>query len=111
MNNIYVLDTNVLLDDPTAIFDYEEHEIIIPLAVVEELDNQKRKTSDIGYNARETSRILDELRLKGRLNEGIELENGSILKIVIDKKEKSNRGGRKQAESKPKAWLIASPYT
>ncbi|HMA58853.1 MAG TPA: PIN domain-containing protein, partial [Halanaerobiales bacterium] len=87
MNNIYVLDTNVLLDDPTAIFDYEEHEIIIPLAVVEELDNQKRKTSDIGYNARETSRILDELRLKGRLNEGIKLKNGSILKIVIDKKE------------------------
>ena len=87
MNNIYVLDTNVLLDDPTAIFDYEKDEVIIPLAVLEELDNQKNKTSDIGYNARETSRLLDELRHKGRLNEGIELDNGSSLKIVIDKEE------------------------
>ena len=87
MDNIYVLDTNVLLDDPQAIFDYENEEVIIPLAVLEELDNQKKQTSDIGYNARETSRILDELRHKGKLNRGIELENGSSLKIVIDKKE------------------------
>src|SRR6056297_527110 len=87
MNNIYVLDTNVLLDDPKALYDYENNEVILPLAVLEELDDQKRKTSDIGYNARETSRILDELRLKGRLNEGIELDNNSVLKIVIDKQE------------------------
>ncbi len=87
MNKIYVLDTNVLLDDPRAIFDYQDDEVIIPLAVLEELDNQKKQTSDIGYNARETSRILDELRHKGKLNEGIELENGGKLKIVIDKKE------------------------
>jgi PhoH-like ATPase len=86
-NKIYVLDTNVLLDDPSAIYDYENHEVMIPLAVLEELDNQKNKTSDIGYNARETSRILDDLRTKGKLNEGIELENGSSLKIVIDKEE------------------------
>lgn len=85
MNNIYVLDTNVLLDDPKAIFDYEQQEVVIPLAVLEELDNQKKQTSDIGYNARETSRILDNLRNKGKLNKGIELDNGSILKIVIDK--------------------------
>ncbi|MCF8000368.1 MAG: PhoH family protein [Halanaerobiales bacterium] len=84
-NKIYVLDTNVLLDDPSAIYDYKEHEVMIPLAVLEELDNQKNKTSDIGYNARETSRILDDLRIKGKLNKGIELENGSSLKIVIDK--------------------------
>ena len=87
MDNIYVLDTNVLLDDPQAIFDYENEEVIIPLAVLEELDNQKKQTSDIGFNARETSRILDVLRHKGKLNKGIELENGSSLKIVIDKKE------------------------
>jgi PhoH-like ATPase len=87
MNKIYVLDTNVLLDDPRAIFDYQDDEVIIPLAVLEELDNQKKQTSDIGYNARETSRILDELRHKGKLNNGIELENGGKLKIVIDKKE------------------------
>ncbi|MFO7814272.1 MAG: PhoH family protein [Halanaerobiales bacterium] len=87
MNNIYVLDTNVLLDDPRSIYDYVGEQVIIPLPVLEELDNQKNKTSDIGYNARETSRILDKLRTKGKLNEGIELDNGSSLKIVIDKKE------------------------
>lgn len=86
-NNLYVLDTNVLLDDPSAIYDYEKTEVIIPLAVLEELDNQKNKTSDIGYNARETSRILDDLRTKGELNKGIELDNDSSLKIVIDKEE------------------------
>ena len=87
MNKIFVLDTNVLLDDPRAIFDYQDDEVIIPLAVLEELDNQKKQTSDIGYNARETSRILDELRHKGKLNKGVELDNGGKLKIVIDKKE------------------------
>lgn len=87
MDKIYVLDTNVLLDDPQAIFDYQENEVIVPLAVLEELDDQKSKTSDIGYNARETSRILDQLRKKGKLNKGIKLDNGGTLKIVIDKKE------------------------
>ncbi|MCF8009245.1 MAG: PhoH family protein [Halanaerobiales bacterium] len=86
MDKIYVLDTNVLLDDPQAIFDYKENEVIIPLAVLEELDDQKSKTSDIGYNARETSRILDKLRKKGKLNKGIKLDNGGTFKIVIDKK-------------------------
>jgi len=87
MEKIYVIDTNVLLDDPEAVFDYQDNEVIIPLAVLEELDDQKHKTSDIGYNARETSRILDGLSEKGKLNKGIKLENGGCLKILIDKKE------------------------
>lgn len=86
MKKIFVLDTNVLLMDPRAIFSFEEHDVVIPLPVVEEIDDQKSKNTDIGYNARETSRLLDELREKGNLSKGVELENGGSLKIVINGK-------------------------
>ncbi|MGM0410954.1 MAG: PIN domain-containing protein, partial [Bacillota bacterium] len=87
MKKIFVLDTNVLLNDPQAIFSFEEHNVIIPLAVVEEIDDQKTKNSDIGYNARETSRLLDELREKGNLSKGIELDSGGIIRIVVNGKD------------------------
>ncbi|MFW6287377.1 MAG: PhoH family protein [bacterium] len=86
MKKTFVLDTNILLDDPKAIFAFEEHEVVLPLAVVEEIDAQKSKNNSIGHNARETSRILDGLRNKGRLNNGVELKNGGSLRIVIDEK-------------------------
>lgn len=82
-----MLDTNVLLMDPRAIFSFQENDIVLPLAVVEEIDDQKNKTNVIGYNARETSRILDKLREKGRLNEGVELDHGGKIKIVINGKD------------------------
>ncbi|MFW5992068.1 MAG: PIN domain-containing protein, partial [Halanaerobiaceae bacterium] len=87
MKKIYVLDTNVLLMDPEAIFAFADNQIMIPLAVVEEIDDQKKKSSDIGYNARQTSRILDKLRKKGKLNQGVELDNGGCIKIIIDQDE------------------------
>ncbi|ACL69847.1 PhoH family protein [Halothermothrix orenii] len=83
-SKIFVLDTNVLLMDPMAIYSFDEHEIVIPLPVVEEIDNLKNKNNSIGYNARETSRILNDLRSKGRLNEGVELPDGGLLRLVID---------------------------
>ncbi|MGM0437249.1 MAG: PhoH family protein [Bacillota bacterium] len=87
MKKIFVLDTNVLLMDPRAIFSFEEHDVVIPLPVVEEIDDQKSKNTDIGYNARETSRLLDELREKGNLSKGVELEDGGCLRIVINGKD------------------------
>ncbi len=84
MKKIFVLDTNVLLNEPRAIFTFAEHDVIIPLAVVEEIDNLKTKSSDLGYNARETSRLLEEQRSKGKLNQGVKLANGGILRIVIN---------------------------
>ena len=87
MEKIFVLDTNVLLMDPRAIFSFEEHDVVIPLPVVEEIDDQKTKNSDIGYNARETSRLLDQLRTKGNLSEGVKLESGGSLRIVINGKD------------------------
>lgn len=84
MKKIFVLDTNVLLNAPHAIYSFEENEVIIPLAVLEEIDNLKTKSSDLGYNARETSRILEKLREKGNLHDGVDLETGGSVKIVIN---------------------------
>jgi PhoH-like ATPase len=58
---IYVLDTNVLMHDPTALFRFEEHDIYLPMQVIEELDRGKKGTSEASRNARQTSRYLNEL--------------------------------------------------
>jgi PhoH-like ATPase len=67
----FVLDTNVLLHNPNALFVFQEHEVVIPFAVIEELDALKRQNDDIGRNARECIRHLDRLRGMGRLTEGV----------------------------------------
>ncbi|MFG0282788.1 MAG: PhoH family protein [Phycisphaerales bacterium JB039] len=67
----FVLDTNVLLHNPGALFVFKENHVVIPFAVVEELDKLKRKEDDIGRNARETIRYLDALRTRGKLTEGV----------------------------------------
>ncbi|MDP1662678.1 MAG: PhoH family protein [Phycisphaerales bacterium] len=67
----FVVDTNVLLHDPTALFVFQEHEVIIPLVVIEELDRFKRDEGDRGRNARECIRHLDRLRKMGRLADGV----------------------------------------
>ena len=58
---IYVLDTNVLMHDPTALFKFEEHDVYLPMQVLEELDNNKKGTSEASRNARQVSRFLNEL--------------------------------------------------
>ncbi len=67
----FVIDTNVLLHNPNALFVFKEHHVVIPFAVIEELDAMKRKEDDLGRNARETIRHLDKLRTKGRLTDGV----------------------------------------
>ncbi|WP_256646841.1 PhoH family protein [Thermomonas paludicola] len=57
----YVLDTNVLMHDPTALFKFEEHDVYLPMQVMEELDNGKKGTSEASRNARQVSRFLNEL--------------------------------------------------
>ncbi|MGA1516731.1 MAG: PhoH family protein [Phycisphaerales bacterium] len=76
----FVLDTNVLLHNPQSLFKFAEHEVVIPLTVIEELDSFKKNNDETGRNARTAIRSLDELRAKGRLFEGIEwnAEGGSI---------------------------------
>src|SRR5687767_1995251 len=58
---IYVLDTNVLMHDPAALFRFEEHDIYLPMVVLEELDHNKKGTSEPARNVRQVSRFLDEI--------------------------------------------------
>src|SRR5215210_1871162 len=58
---LFVLDTNVLMHDPTCLFRFEEHDVYIPMAILEELDNNKKGMSEVARNARQASRYLDEL--------------------------------------------------
>ena len=58
---LYILDTSVLVHDPTALFRFQEHDVVLPLAVLEELDAAKKGVSDVARNARQISRFLDEL--------------------------------------------------
>lgn len=82
-NKVYILDTNVLAFDSQAIFNFEDGVVAIPIFVLEELDKFKSETSERAYNARTVIRSLDQLRSKGSLQSGVDLDNGSKLKIVF----------------------------
>lgn len=82
----FVLDTNVLLHNPKSIFKFEEHTVVIPLAVIEELDTFKKNNDETGRNAREVIRQLDRLRGQGHLFEGVRW-NGDGGTIRIDRLE------------------------
>ncbi|MCA0753808.1 PhoH family protein [Paenibacillus sp. N4] len=84
MKKIFVLDTNVLLHDPQAIFAFDDNEVIIPAVVLEEIDSKKRLADELGRNARSISRLLDKMREKGRLHEGISLPSGGLLKVELN---------------------------
>jgi len=82
MKKTYVIDTNVLLSDPNSIHSFEENNVIIPLAVLEELDRHKSRQDEVGRNARQVSRTLDEMRIHGSLTVGVNLHNGGLLNIA-----------------------------
>ena len=84
MKKTYVLDTNVILYSPTAILSFGDNDVIIPEVVLEELDSFKKDKSDLGANARYSARLIDELRKQGKLNEGIDLESGGILRVEMN---------------------------
>ena len=81
---VFVLDTNVLLHDPDSIRNFQEHEVVLPIVVIEEIDNFKKDPSEVGRNARTVSRLLDQMRQRGSLNQGITLESGGVLKVDIE---------------------------
>jgi PhoH-like ATPase len=61
VKKLFVLDTNVLMHDPTSLFRFDEHDLYLPIATLEELDSHKRGLSDVSRNARQASRFLDEI--------------------------------------------------
>ncbi len=74
VTKIFVLDTNVLMHDPSCLFRFEEHDVFLPIMTLEELDNHKKGMSEIARNARQTSRMLDELLANNAdIDEGIAL--------------------------------------
>ena len=81
---IYALDTNVLLHDPTSLFHFEEHDVFIPMTVLEELDEKKKGASEVSRNGRQVSRFLNELIERGKqddLSDGLELTNPAGIKL------------------------------
>ncbi|MGL5874617.1 MAG: PhoH family protein [Xenococcaceae cyanobacterium] len=83
MKKSYVLDTNVLLHDPSALFRFEDNDVILPITVIEELDRFKKQPEMIGRNARQVSRNLDELRQRGCLTEGITINDSGSLRVAL----------------------------
>ena len=79
----YLLDTSVYLTDADAIFRFDNHDIFIPLKVLEEIDKHKKRQDSVGSNARRIIRTLDELRTNGDLQKGIRLGKGKgIVKVM-----------------------------
>jgi PhoH-like ATPase len=88
----YILDTNVLLHDPNSLLNFEENQVLVPIEVIEEIDRFKRESTELGQNARSVSRMLDGLRMEGRLSEGVGLPNGGSLRIIFQKNGESKNG-------------------
>lgn len=81
MRKTYVIDTNVLIQDPHAIESFEDNNLVIPLVVVEELDGLKKAEGEKGANARQAVRVLESYRNKGDLLAGVLLPGGGTLRI------------------------------
>jgi len=83
VKKIYVLDTNVLLHDPNAMFSFQDNDVVIPLVVIEEVDGQKRRQDEVGRHGRLVAHHLDQLRQQGKLSEGVGLRHGGKLRIQL----------------------------
>ncbi len=86
MDKTFVLDTNVILFDPQAINKFGKNKVVIPLIVIEEVDRFKKDQNENGRNARHFSRIIDDLRMRGNLVDGVDLDNGGKLFLTVDTK-------------------------
>ena len=85
MQKTFVLDTNVLLHNAEAINVFADNKVVLPIEVLEELDEFKKDTDEKGRNARQVIRMLDRLKRKGKLGKGVPLDNGGVLQIISDK--------------------------
>ena len=87
INKIFVLDTNVVLHDNNSVRNFEEHDVVIPITVLEELDNFKKGNESINFHAREFVRIIDELSDDKLFNDGVSLGDGlGKISIKLEKK-------------------------
>jgi PhoH-like ATPase len=84
MRKTYILDTNVLLHDPTCLSRFVGNDVLIPIDVIEEIDRFKHERTERGHNAREISRRLDSMRNGTSLAEGVHLDNDILLRVYWD---------------------------
>ncbi|HET6611091.1 MAG TPA: PhoH family protein [Kofleriaceae bacterium] len=79
----YVLDTNVLLHDPRAMYAFADNHVVLPIYVIEEIDTFKKDISELGRNARQVARQIDDHRANGGLAVGVPLENGGTIRVAL----------------------------
>ena len=84
MQKTFILDTNVLLHDINCLTEFADNIVIIPIVIIEELDNFKTQPDELGKSARLVSRKLDEFREKGNLSRGVKTDKGGVIKVVLD---------------------------
>jgi PhoH-like ATPase len=100
----YILDTNVLLHDPNSLLHFDEHNVLIPIEVIEEIDRFKRESTERGQNARTFSRTLDGLRAQGHLSDGVKLSTGGQLRVIF----KNENGAHQNGSSNVDSRIVAS---
>lgn len=88
---LFVLDSNVLMHDPTALFRFQEHDLFLPMMVLEELDNNKKGRSEVARNARQTSRFIEELVADATQKQ---IEAGITLNSVLNTDENNLSSGK-----------------
>ena len=99
ITKLFVLDTNVLMHDPTSLFRFEEHDVYLPMITLEELDNHKKGMSEVARNARQVSRSLD--ALVADVSEGA-IDSG----IPLSKLGNKDAGGRLYFQTKLQNWAL-----
>ena len=117
---IYVLDTNVLMHDPTALYRFEEHDVFLPMTVLEELDAAKKGTSEVSRNARQVSRFINELiehtgqrhiedGLELRMPQGLQLDRkAEIGRLYFQTQNIDSNGGGGKKRVLPDNLILAS---
>ena len=111
MKKIFIIDTNVLLHDPLAVFKFQDNDVVIPLIAIEEMDNQKRRQDEVGRNARRVAKLIDELRHKGKIFEGVLLETGGTLKVELNHQKVQNLSGAlEQFKADNRILCVAMAY-
>ncbi|HCM15611.1 MAG TPA: phosphate starvation-inducible protein PhoH [Candidatus Cloacimonas sp.] len=82
---IFVLDTNVLIHNPRALFAFEDNRVVVPIVVIEEIDQFKKGLDEKSRNARQIGRYLDDLRKMGKLQEGVPTDQGGVIQVTVNR--------------------------
>ena len=107
MKKTFVLDTNVLLHNAECVESFADNTVVLPMAVIEELDKFKKQNDELGRNARQVIRRLDDLRGQGNLRDGVPLSNGGMLRIMSCKPEPDATGLRHDVRDN---WILQLAY-